>query len=142
MFVIFDGILLAAFVWVPYDLLITASMLNFNLTIMLFLAAYVVLKRRHPHKNWLYGKTWHVALLLVLAPAGGTVAMSVFTIIDDYELFGVPNINLMSLLFILGMGIAVHSLFALSAWLRGRPQKETDPETIHLLTRTKNESEC
>ena len=55
MFVLFDGVLLGVFVWVPYVLLVTASMLIFNVTITLFLASYVLLKKRNPDKRWIYG---------------------------------------------------------------------------------------
>ena len=54
-FVLFDGVLLAGFVWLPYVLLVTSSMLIFNVTVSLFLASYVILKHRHPEKRWIYG---------------------------------------------------------------------------------------
>ena len=36
----------------PYELLLTFGTLVSSATVLIFLAAYVVLKRRHPHKDW------------------------------------------------------------------------------------------
>ena len=68
--------------------------------------------------------------------------MSVFTIIDDYEVLGVPRINLVSLAVILGIGIVLHvGLVLLARLLRAHPHKVQE-ETIRLLPRAKGESEC
>ena len=48
-------LLIALFVWIPYGLLVTASMLIFNVSAVLVLASYIILKKRNPEKPWLYG---------------------------------------------------------------------------------------
>ena len=114
-FVLFDGLLMAAFVWVPYELLVTASMLIFNVTASLVLGAYVMLKRRHPYKEWLYGKSSFRAVLLCCLPAAGSVVMSVYAIVDDYTALGIPHINLVSFSAILAFGWILHGTFAVAA---------------------------
>ena len=93
----------------------TSSMLVFNTTVLLFLASYVILKRRHPEKQWLYGKTWVAAAFLIILPAMGSIAMVVFTIIGDYRIVGIPRINLVSYCVIVGTGIILHLLLLCSA---------------------------
>ena len=96
-------------VWVDYDLLITASQLVFNLTVLLLIAAYNILKRRTPDKAWMYGhNVYHAALISVL-PGIGSMAMAVLAIKDDQTLFGVPHINLVSFAVIVAIGICMHA---------------------------------
>jgi hypothetical protein len=59
----------------------------------MFLIAYILLKRRHPEKAWMYGKHWSSAVALSVLPAIGCGAMTVLTIMDDYEQLGIPNIR-------------------------------------------------
>jgi len=75
---------------------------------MLLLISYVVLKRRYPDNNWTYGKSWKKAIVLASFPAAGSLAMAVFTMIDDYTIFGVPRINLTAFLVVVGIGVFTH----------------------------------
>jgi hypothetical protein len=125
----------AVFVWVPYDILVTASMLTFNCTIVLFLGAYVLLKRRNPGHAWIYGHSWVAAIVLSIPILIGSGAMTVFTIIDDYEVLGIPHINLVSFATILGLGVVLHFVLVFTARKVKLDESFADPsEIINLLT--------
>ena len=139
---LFNGVLLILFVLIPYELLITASMLVFNTSVLAFLSSYVRLKYRSPERDWIYGKSWKWALLISLLPTSGSIAMSVFTIIDDYELFGVPRINLVSYVTLIGLGLLLHGGFILTreaisrsrSHSRRNSQSFASSETMSLLS--------
>ena len=138
-FVIFDGVLLAGLVFAPYDLLITASMLIMNVTICLFLGSTVILKHRHPDYGWPYIKTWKWAVVICLPPALGSLVMSFFTIYDDYSLYGIPSINLVSFACVIALGLVLHGAFELAVrrMRRSSVDLSADDETINLITRVK-----
>ena len=54
------------------------------------------------------GKTYVSAILLSIPPLIGTLAMSVFTIIDDTTELGIPHVNLLSFIAILLIGFGLH----------------------------------
>ena len=101
---VFNGVMLALLVWVDFDMLIVSGMLIFNVTVVLLMAAYVVLKRRHPELDWLYGTNPVLAALLAAPPAAASVAMTVMDIVDDETLFGVPHVHLVVFVALVGLG--------------------------------------
>ena len=103
---VFNGTLLALLLWVDFDMLIVSGMLIFNVTVVLLMVAYVVLKRRHPELNWMYGTSPVVAALLATPPAVASVAMTVMDIADDETLFGVPHVHLVVFVVLVSLGVA------------------------------------
>ena len=109
-------------------------MLVFNLTVVLFLAAYMILKRRHPEKSWLYGQSWLSSYLLILGPALGSVAMTILTIMDDYTEMGIPRINLVSFSVVLVFGFVIHAILLLTRKKMRDANEAHVTETIKLLS--------
>jgi hypothetical protein len=107
----------------------------FNVTVLLFLASYVILKRRFAENAWMVGSSSYFAMFLAVFPAAGSIAMTVFTIIDDYELFGIPRINVVSFAAIVVIGVVLHAtLLYLVHKFRMADQMHIE-ETIGLISR-------
>jgi hypothetical protein len=75
-FVVFDSIFLFMSMWLPLLFLISSSSLIFNVSALLMLYSYVVLKRRTPD-GWLYSYGWIGALAMTACPVGITTTMYV-----------------------------------------------------------------
>lgn len=130
-FAFFDVAILAILVWVDYDLIITASMLVFNLTVMLLLASHLILKKRYPEKTWLLGPKLLPSVLIALMPGIGTVAMTVLSSMDGEAVLGVPYMNLVSFVVILLIGGVLHLLFVVAT--RKIVKAQAPDETIKLI---------
>ena len=100
------------------------------------------------------GKQWQWATLMACLPASGSLAMSVFTIIDDYEELGIPHVNLVLYCSVLGLGVLLHAGFEATRSAIARSRRSSrrssrapsissaDAESFALIPKAKNESEC
>ena len=104
-FAIFDGLLSMGVVLIPFELLLTAATLVSNGITLLFLGSYVILKRRHPDKNWIYGKSWKRSITFCIPPSIGTFFAIYYNIQYDSTFAGIPRFNLTSSFIVLGVGI-------------------------------------
>ena len=114
-FVLFNGAILGMAAWLPYNLLISSSMVLANVTLVLVYAAYIILKRREPNATWLYQFGWVGACVLTVTPASFTLAMTYYAMFDYPTTMGIPYINLVSTIFLIGIGFTIHYTFKLIA---------------------------
>ena len=105
---LFDCALLAALAVLDYNLLVSCSMILFNVSVVLFLVSYVMLKYNRPELDWPYVRTWQGAVWISTPIVIASAVMVFFSLYDDYAVDGIPHINLVSFLFIFGIGAAVH----------------------------------
>ena len=103
-FVLFNGAILGMAAWLPYNLLISSSMVLANVTLVLVYGAYVLMKWKEPDATWLYKFGWKGAILLSMFPTAFTLAMVYFAMFDYPTTMGIPYINLISTVVIIGFG--------------------------------------
>ena len=128
----FDCGLLALMVNLPYNLLISSSMLIFCITVILLAIAYISLKQRNPDKQW-YFRSWAVSIALSVAVFISTAAMMVLTIYDDYSLAWVPHINLVMFVAIVGLGAVLHACLHVSASAYNKRRHRGSEEGVMLM---------
>ena len=95
----------------PLDLILSSSLVVFNINVLLLLVAYVYMKRKHPSANWLYTYGWISALLITLPPLSFIFFMTYEALFDYPVTLGVPYINLIVTIVIIGVGFLAHWLF-------------------------------
>ena len=126
-FVRVNGTVLCMSVAMPFNLLISSSMMIMNVSLMLFFVAYVVLKRRNPEANWLYHHNWRWAAACVSLPAMVTLVMTFYAMTDNPMTYGIPYINAVTTLVIVGFGFLAHVVLWLALrWLSTLAPLERD----------------
>lgn len=81
-----------------------------NGIIVLFLGAYVIMKRRHPEKQWIYGRSWILAACYCIPPLLGTGFAVFYSLKTDDPFHSIPRFNLVSSCIVIGWGFLVHIL--------------------------------
>ena len=112
-FVILNGLILGGLVWLPYSLLISSSMVIGNLSLFLLYVGYIKLKRREPNAAWLYNINWIAAGILTILPFAFTGFMTYYAVFEYPITLGIPYINLVSTVAVVGTGLLVHGCVAL-----------------------------
>ncbi len=110
LFAVIDCGVLAAVVWMPYEIIISFGMELMNLGVFLFLFAYVKLKMQNSHASWIYGSSVVWAIVLSCPPFIASLGMTYYASATPTAVEGVPYFNLSSTLSCIGVGIVVHLL--------------------------------
>jgi amino acid transporter len=95
----------------PLDLILSSSMVVFNVSILVFLVAYVKLKRNAKGIEWLFSFGWMSALVLTLFPCSFTLFMTYEALFNYPVTLGIPYINVVATVAIVGVGLLVHLLY-------------------------------
>jgi amino acid transporter len=112
---LFNSIFLSAAVLLPYQFLISASMVLGNIGMILTFGAYIRLKKSQPDASWVYKFTWHRAILLAFCPAIVVLMQAGLALFDYPVTLGIPFINLVSTAGIIGTGLTAHGIYSLFA---------------------------
>ena len=121
LFAVIDCGVLAAVVWMPYEIIISFGMELMNLSVFLFLIGYIKLKYKFPTEAWLYGRSWMRASLLSLPPFALSGVMSYYAFSNSTSVMGIPYFNLSATAGAMFVGLALH----LSVVLLRRFQRAT-----------------
>jgi amino acid transporter len=125
-FALLNGFILAGAVWLPYELLISASMVLANFTLFLLFASYVILKRREPKSEWMYKFHWGYSVVLITLPAAFTGVMSYYVLFDYPVSMGIPYFNLICTAVVVSIGLAIHGVYVWSQSCTLKPETLSD----------------
>ncbi len=112
--IIFNTIIIAALLFIPFLSVIAVGTVLLNTTIVITCIAYVVLKYRNPKESWIFGQGWKGSIFVIMPTIASCAVVSYFTLFESEAVFGFKYFNLVSFIVVLGVGLFVNGVGHLS----------------------------